>query len=295
MSSASPRRPAPDAPRRTRVRITGRGWFVIAVLVVGLSALVAWAAFGGGNGEPTATATTDGPGTTSPSTTPASTDGVLTPRVDALPPCRYAVLPAPDARYGEWQRTLLDTTFALPRDFAPRDLVSVSGAGSASPELVRSFVIPDLKALLRASERAGVPVDVLIGYRSYARQQALFRANVAEEGREKALATTARPGHSEHQLGTTLDFRTKGQLDVSKTWETEPAGAWMAANAWRFGFIEEYPAGEEALTCYAYEPWHYRYFGRAMARRIHDSGLTGREFLWQLDSNGESGSPGSSP
>jgi D-alanyl-D-alanine carboxypeptidase len=268
---------------------------VIAVLVVGVSALVAWTAFRGGDGDPTATATTGGAGTTAPSTTPASTDSVPAPTVDAPPPCRYALLPARNARYGEWQRTLLDTTFALPQDYAPSDLVSVTEAGSASPEMVRSFVIPDLKALLQASERAENPVDVLIAYRSYARQQALFRAHVRSEGRTEALATTARPGHSEHQLGTTVDFRTKGQLDVPKAWESEPAGAWMAANAWRFGFIEEYPAGKEAVTCYSYEPWHYRYFGRAVARRIHDSRLTAREFLWQLDSKSRSTSAGASP
>ena len=146
----------------------------------------------------------------------------------ALPACAYAVLPAPDAKYGQWQRTLLDTTFALPGDYAPPDLVSVSQAGSQAGELVRSFVIPDLKALLQASDAAGNPVDVLIGYRSFARQQALFREHVKQFGHAEALAKTARPGHSEHQLGTTIDFRTKGQVDVPENWESEPAGAWMA-------------------------------------------------------------------
>jgi D-alanyl-D-alanine carboxypeptidase len=160
----------------------------------------------------------------------------------------------------------------------------VSDAGSTTPELVRSIVIPDLTALLQASASAGNPVDVLIGYRSFARQQALFRKHVRQFGYQGALAKTARPGHSEHQLGTTIDFRTKGELDVPENWESQPAGRWMAANAWKFGFVMSYPRDKEDVTCYAYEPWHYRYFGKAMAARIHLSGLTPREFLWRMDS-----------
>jgi D-alanyl-D-alanine carboxypeptidase len=56
----------------------------------------------------------------------------------------------------------------------------------------------------------------------------------------------------------------------------------MARNAWRFGFVMSYPKGREAETCYAYEPWHYRYVGREVAQAIHDSGLTPRRYLWEL-------------
>ena len=54
----------------------------------------------------------------------------------------------------------------------------------------------------------------------------------------------------------------------------------MARNAWRYGFIMSYPPDSRRTTCYEYEPWHFRYFGRRTATAIHDSGLTSREFLW---------------
>jgi D-alanyl-D-alanine carboxypeptidase len=41
-----------------------------------------------------------------------------------------------------------------------------------------------------------------------------------------------------------------------------------------------YPKGKQDRTCYSYEPWHYRYFGRDLAANIHDAGLTTREYLW---------------
>ncbi|HET6771458.1 MAG TPA: D-alanyl-D-alanine carboxypeptidase family protein, partial [Actinomycetota bacterium] len=70
-------------------------------------------------------------------------------------------------------------------------------------------------------------------------------------------------------------------LNVDRGWRFEPAGVWMRENAWRFGFIESYPLGKEAVTCYDHEPWHYRYFGRELAAEIHASGITTREYLWR--------------
>jgi D-alanyl-D-alanine carboxypeptidase len=229
----------------------------------------------------------------SPSGATSSATEVRT--VPGLPTCDYGTLPAPDAGVGHWQRTLLDTTFALSGTYHPPDLVPVTEAGFTSPEEVRSIVIGDLTDLRRAAKANGTPVDVLVAYRSYARQAALFKKRVQQEGRDSAISKTARPGHSEHQLGTTIDFRSEGQVDVSENWESTPAGAWMARNAWRYGFLMSYPRDREAVTCYRYEPWHFRYFGREMASRIHASGLTPREFLWRLDAVRTPSPGGSSP
>ena len=97
-----------------------------------------------------------------------------------------------------------------------------------------------------------------------------------------ALKESARAGHSEHQLGTSLDFRSYGgpaPWDVTD-WATTKAGKWMKANAWKYGFIMSYPKGKTSVTCYMYEPWHYRYVGRDRAIWVRDSGKTLREFIW---------------
>jgi zinc D-Ala-D-Ala carboxypeptidase len=270
-----------------RVRLTRRGRVVVVALIATIVIVGGWVVFAGGSGgAPTPTTAASGTSSDRPTSgpSPGTTTGASpTSAAASLPACRYGALPSRDAGYGAWSRTLLDTTFALPADYSPPDLVSVTQAGSEGVGVVRSFVIPDLKALLRASDAAGTPVEVLVAFRSFARQQQLFHENVQRVGREEALAKTARPGHSEHQLGTTIDFRTKGDVDVDENWESQPAGAWMAANGWRFGFVMSYPSGKEDVTCYSYEPWHYRYFGRTLAGRIRDSGLTPREFLWRMD------------
>jgi D-alanyl-D-alanine carboxypeptidase len=65
-------------------------------------------------------------------------------------------------------------------------------------------------------------------------------------------------------------------------WGATAAGAWMRDNAWRYGFVMSYPAGRQAVTCYAYEPWHFRYIGRELAAKVHASGLTLREWIWRV-------------
>ena len=54
----------------------------------------------------------------------------------------------------------------------------------------------------------------------------------------------------------------------------------MEANAWRYGFAMSYPRNSFAKVCYDYEPWHYRYLGRTVAKQVRDSTLTLREWLW---------------
>jgi D-alanyl-D-alanine carboxypeptidase len=188
---------------------------------------------------------------------------------------------ATPASYEDWQHTLVDTYYALKPSYAPRDLVAVAEAGFRAPYEVRELAAPDLKALRDAASAANSPLGIAAAYRSYAQQSYLYHRRVRSEGQEAAVGKTARPGHSEHQLGTTVDFKTLGAADVDRSWERTPAGEWMAANAWTYGFVQTYPRSATDRTCYWYEPWHYRYFGRDLAKQMHDSGLTVREFLWQ--------------
>jgi D-alanyl-D-alanine carboxypeptidase len=185
--------------------------------------------------------------------------------------------------YADWQRTVLDTTFMLPRSYAPGDLRSTSTAGLNAGQSVRRFVIVDLAAMATAARRAGARLAVQSAYRSYATQISTFRYWVSVSGYSTALRTSARAGHSEHQLGTTVDFRSYGGSApwYYHDWGTTKAGAWLKLNAWKYGFAMSYPKGKTSVTCYAYEPWHFRYVGRAVAAKIHASGLTAREYLWR--------------
>ncbi len=206
----------------------------------------------------------------------------------AVPECAFEDRLTANSGTNDWPYTLVDTTWRLPADYAPDDLVALRQAGFDDDRLIRSVVIADLAAMRQAALEAGVPIAVQSAYRSYAYQENTFDYWVGIQGREAALASSARPGHSEHQLGTALDFRSEGgpaAWDL-EDWAATEAGAWMLDNSWRYGFVLSYPKDASHLTCYIYEPWHYRYLGRERARTVHESGLTLREFLWQ-ESGGE--------
>jgi zinc D-Ala-D-Ala carboxypeptidase len=168
---------------------------------------------------------------------------------------------------GHPDRVLVDTAWRLPPGYAPADLVSVGEAGFAGPHLVRAVVIDDLRALREAAEGAGVRLAIQSAYRSEAYQARVHEGWVRQLGAARAAEVSARPGHSEHQLGTAIDLRSASgppawELD---DWATTPEGAWVAAHAHRFGFVVSYPRGAQAQSCYDYEPWHLRWVGRSSA------------------------------
>ena len=199
-----------------------------------------------------------------------------------LPACRYDDVATYHTDYDDWQTTLLDTIYEVSDAYAPPDLVSAAQAGLSESYKVRALVVDDLKALVAAAEAAGVPLELQSAYRSYDYQTRTFDYWVAQDGEDAALTSSARAGHSEHQLGTVMDFRSMGgpaPWDVDD-WAMTPPGAWLAANAWRYGFVMSYPKGKRDVTCYIYEPWHYRYVGRDVAQAVRQSGLTLREWLW---------------
>jgi LAS superfamily LD-carboxypeptidase LdcB len=198
-----------------------------------------------------------------------------------LPACRYDDIMTSPRGYGQWPVTLVDTILRVSRDYVPPDLVSVSQADIPGSGLVRAVVIDDLREMTAAAKAAGAAIAIQSAYRSYATQEDVFAGWVAFHGRKRALQLSARPGHSEHQLGIGIDFRSAGGGDpFGGGWELTAAGKWMKAHAWEYGFVMSYPRGKIDVTCYDFEPWHFRYVGRELAANIHGSGLTQREYLW---------------
>jgi D-alanyl-D-alanine carboxypeptidase len=216
--------------------------------------------------------------------TPVPTPAPTTPPPSGPPACRYDDLLTFHRDLASWRISLLDTIYMLPSSYAPGDLVDSSAAGLNRGYPIRAILLDDLSAMVRDARAAGASLAVVSGYRSHAQQASTFQYWVDVAGYEAALRTSARAGHSEHQLGTTLDFTTAGGASPWEyaDWAATREGAWMAANAWRYGFVMSYPRGSFAQTCYDYEPWHYRYVGRDLAARIQSSGLTPRQVLWTL-------------
>jgi len=163
---------------------------------------------------------------------------------------------------------LIDKKHSLPSNYVPGDLVSLQKYDLTTSKrnlYLRRILMPDLLAMAEAARIAGTEIILSSTYRSFEYQKRLFDYYVKTEGIKKAERESARPGHSQHQLGTAIDF---GSIEDS--FINTRQGRWLAKNAWKFGFSLSYPRGEENITGYKYEPWHYRYLGRAACYLIRN-------------------------
>ena len=146
--------------------------------------------------------------------------------------------------------------------YKPLDIVEFDGI------MVSKRIIPDLKKLLETARSEGLTLKVVSGYRSYERQITVFNSWVNRECKKNPSLTreeaekivdhySARPGHSEHQLGTTVDILSAEngyKFSSDRKWKFV---AWLERNAGRFNFKISYGPDHKE---YQYEPWHLRWY-----------------------------------
>lgn len=178
---------------------------------------------------------------------------------------------------------LVDKSHGLPANYVPADLVSLHNYGIPVNNYTisgRYIMVHDLQQLIAAGEASGYYLVVASSYRSYAEQTAIFNSYVQDYGLQEANTFSARPGQSQHQLGTAIDFTTaQMQYGLSQTFGSTPAGQWLLTNAYKYGFYLSYPQGWENVTQYSYEPWHFRYLGKQDTLDLHQSGLIMQTYL----------------
>ncbi|MGN8026686.1 M15 family metallopeptidase [Microbacterium sp. 22242] len=171
-----------------------------------------------------------------------------------------------------------------PLNFAPASLAEPALVVDDTAGPVRSDVAQALDRLSAAADAAGVgPVGLGSGYRSYDTQVQTYSGQIATYGQAQGDALSARPGHSEHQTGMAADVVScaDGCGDID-SFGASPAGVWVAANSWQYGFIVRYVAGQTPVTGYDPEPWHLRYIGVPLATAYHDGGFSTLEQFFGL-------------
>jgi LAS superfamily LD-carboxypeptidase LdcB len=204
---------------------------------------------------------------------------------------RYQSLSQPDLLFGV-PSSELDHVFAavspwqaLPDGYVPSDLVTLGGVPRVQGQPVSAVVMPDLESMVAQAYADSVDLVVLSGYRSFSEQAVVFERNVVrsmyrvnetlsrEDAERAAERFSARPGHSQHQLGTAIDFTTTqiGYGLGARFAETD-TGRWLLEHSWKFGFIFPYTEQAEARSGYRYEPWHVRWIGRQLAEIMHADG-----------------------
>jgi LAS superfamily LD-carboxypeptidase LdcB len=192
-------------------------------------------------------------------------------------------LSAPAENCGEL-RVMVDRSHSLPPDYVPEDLVPlrayrVPTLGSEVLQLRRDAA-EHLERLVEVAAVDGEELVVSSAYRSYEEQQVSHERLVSVYGSRRADAMSAAPGHSQHQLGTAVDFtNSSASYQVWLPFGETTAYWWLEHHAREYGFVQAYPRGKEEETGYRWEPWHYRYVGVENAQRLQDSGLSLQEFL----------------
>lgn len=155
---------------------------------------------------------------------------------------------------------IVNKTYSLPQSYNPNGLTAETKAAFAE--------------LQAAASADGLSIYSVSDFRSYEAQDTLYNNYVARDGKEAADTYSARPGHSEHQTGLTIDCNYAGDA-----FHDTPEAKWLENNAWKYGFIIRFPKGKEDKTGYKYESWHIRYVGKDMAKKIYDSGLCLEEYF----------------
>ena len=159
---------------------------------------------------------------------------------------------------------------------------------------VAACAAADYMQMMEDCQAAGLSPIVCSSYRTQEYQQGLYDRRSKrdmddgysrEAATEKAGKSVAIPGTSEHQLGLALDIIDSANRNLDETQADMPAQKWLMEHSWEYGWILRYPNEKSEITGIIYEPWHYRYVGRAVAADIHETGLCLEEYLESLSTS----------
>ncbi len=173
---------------------------------------------------------------------------------------------------------------SLPDGYIPPDLVVPNVAFSYSGVLEKSHMRKEAAAALEqlfvASKKDGLDLRAVSGYRSYKRQVAIYKNNVATKGQEYTDRVSARPGTSEHQTGLAIDVSGPGiGYGLEQSFGATKEGKWLKEHAPEYGFVIRYTENGESSTGYTWEPWHIRYIGKALAEDVTSKGMTLEQYF----------------
>ena len=190
----------------------------------------------------------------------------------------------PGVGVSDWELRLVNRVVVLPETFAPEVVATRNG------HYFDVRAVDALETMLSAAEDAGNSVCIRAAYRPYRTQANLFfgRATIISESQgipysleveEMAKEFVAYPGTSEHQTGLCADIMPDAVTEMdAEDCEELPLLLWLREHCAEYGFIARYPKEKQETTGW-YEPWHFRYVGKASAEYIMENDLCLEEFI----------------
>jgi D-alanyl-D-alanine carboxypeptidase len=186
---------------------------------------------------------------------------------------------------------LVNRDHVLPKDYAGYNLVSFN-----SDHQLNDVCTKAMKRLMAAGKDAGYNYVMYSGYRSYSRQYNNYYNKInsyKNSGYSEAEAIRltnqyyAPPGASEHHTGLAADVCIPSIVNkyacLHENYEYTDEFKWFSQHAHEYGFILRYTKGDESITGYNFEPWHYRYVGVDIATEIYRRDITLEEYIGELE------------
>lgn len=171
--------------------------------------------------------------------------------------------------------------FFLNEHYRPDKLAMINKkywAPADDDEFIHADVWPHLEDLLEEAEDDGINLRITSGFRNFDEQKNIKNMHNIVFGTDAANQFSAVQGYSEHQLGTTVDFSTEELGGALDPFGSTDAYEWLVDNAYKYGFVLSYPEDNEY---YEFEPWHWRFVGRDLARDLHRKDM----YFYDMDQN----------
>ncbi len=162
----------------------------------------------------------------------------------------------------------VDKTHPLPYGYIPSDLTLMDRKYSAEgykwrKMYLRKEALKAFKKLIDDGEKAGVIIRLISAYRSAEYQDGLYiRAINTLNPKQRS---SAKPCHSEHQLGTTADVSSpEVNYQLTQRFDRTSAYRWLENHSHKYGIYISYTKENHIEKGYIYEPWHLRYWGKIL-------------------------------
>ncbi|UCG23511.1 MAG: M15 family metallopeptidase [Chloroflexota bacterium] len=220
--------------------------------------------------------------TSTPIPTPSATPTPTSTPTPTLTPTPTPIGDCADRIPNDGLTTLVTLQYGISKDYVPPSLAPLANhlpitVTLGYPTQMREIAVEPLTQMIAAMHGSGLRPTIISGYRSYAAQSIAWNKWQTKHP-DRVSIISAPPGHSEHQLGTTVDFGSPelpalvGDEDIEfhTNFYMTAEGQWLAGHAHEYGFVLSFPRETFELTGMYYEPWHFRYVGVELAARLRE-------------------------
>lgn len=135
--------------------------------------------------------------------------------------------------------------------------------------------------LKRELKKSNIIIAISSAFRTIEYQEELYNEFFLKYGSDLTQKIVALPKTSEHHTGLAIDIVLKSMnydIDYNTIFENEGEYLQIYKILPKYGFILRYPKNKEQITKYNYEPWHIRFVGKKLARKLFDNNITLEEY-----------------